>query len=134
VLSPDQRCARRAAPRRIDVAPETPYLVGVSGVTAESTGISMNLIATLLGRAAQPHIYHGYERAIYVLKCTARTLYEPGLKEKVITAEGDFVFIAANVPRQPINTGATEPVYAIVARNEPNEQEYITHYDPNDKV
>ena len=111
-----------------------PYFVGISGATAGATGISMNMIVIPPGGAAQPHVHHGYETAIYVIKGTARTLYGPGLKEEVITAEGDFVFIAADVPHQPINMSATEPVYAIVARNDPNEQEHVEHYDPNDKA
>ncbi len=108
-----------------------PFFVGISGATAGATGISMNMIVIPPGGAADPHIHQGYETAIYIVKGRAVTRYGPGLKEEAITEEGDFVFIAANMPHQPVNLSATEPVYAIVARNDPNEQEHVIHYDPD---
>ncbi len=110
---------------------QLPYFVGISGATAGATGISMNMIVIPPGGAADPHIHQGYETAIYILKGRAVTRYGAGLKEEAITEEGDFIFIGANVPHQPVNLSATEPVYAIVARNDPNEQEHVVHYDPN---
>jgi uncharacterized RmlC-like cupin family protein len=108
-----------------------PYFVGVSAATTGATGISMNLIVIPPGGRAEPHTHSGYETAIYLLKGRAKTLYGPGLKQEKINVEGDFIFIAANVPHQPINLSDTEPVYAIVARNDANEQEHVVHYDPN---
>lgn len=32
--------------------------------------------------------------------------------------------------RQPVNLSATEPARALVARNDPNEQESVVLYDP----
>ncbi len=40
------------------------------------------------------------------------------------------MFIPANVPHQPINMSATEPAKALIARNDPNEQESVVPYDP----
>ncbi len=34
------------------------------------------------------------------------------------------------MPHQPGNLSDTEPAYALVARNDPNEQENIVLYDP----
>jgi uncharacterized RmlC-like cupin family protein len=48
----------------------------------------------------------------------------------VIHEAGDFIFIPANVPHQPVNLSDTEPAQAIVARNDPNEQESVEPYDP----
>jgi uncharacterized RmlC-like cupin family protein len=45
-----------------------PYFVGISGDTAGSTAISMNLVVIPAGGAATPHIHKGYETAIYILK------------------------------------------------------------------
>lgn len=44
-------------------------------------------------------------------------------------AAGDFVFIAPNVPHYPENLSDSEPVIAIVARNDPEEQEHVILYD-----
>jgi uncharacterized RmlC-like cupin family protein len=40
----------------------------------------------------------------------------------------DFLFIPPDVPHQPINLSDTEPAIAIVARNDPNEQEHVELY------
>jgi len=34
------------------------------------------------------------------------------------------------VPHQPVNLSTTEPAQALVARNDPNEQESVVVYDP----
>ena len=40
------------------------------------------------------------------------------------------VFIAPNVPHQPVNMSTTDVAMAIVARNDANEQESVEPYDP----
>ncbi len=43
---------------------------------------------------------------------------------------GDFIFISADVPHKPTNLSETEPAIAIVARNDPREQEHVILYAP----
>ncbi len=107
-----------------------PYFVGISGETAGASAISMNLVVIPPGGAAEPHIHRGYETAIYILEGEVDTRYGPGLRESLLTQAGDFVFIAADVPHQPVNRSATTAAKAIVARNDPNEQESVAPYDP----
>jgi uncharacterized RmlC-like cupin family protein len=107
-----------------------PYFVGVGGETAGATGISMNLVVIPAGGAADAHLHRGYETAIYMLKGRVKTYYGPGLKKTMINEEGDFIFIPADVPHHPHNLSDTEPALAIVARNDPNEQESVVHYAP----
>lgn len=106
-----------------------PNFVGVSAPTTGATGISMNLVIIPPGGAAEPHLHRNYETAIYLLKGRVETRYGPGLRQSVINEAGDFIFIPANVPHQPINLSDTEPAQAIVARNDPNEQESVEPYD-----
>lgn len=106
--------------------------VGVSGESTGATAISMNLVVIPAGGAAEPHLHHGYETAIYVLKGEVDTRYGPGLRQSLIAREGDFLFIGPDVPHQPVNLSRTEPAMAIVARNNPNEQESVRPYDPAD--
>ena len=108
---------------------QLPNFVGISGKTAGSTGLCMHMVVIPPGGAAQPHIHNGYETALYVIKGRAKTLYGEGLSESVINEAGDFIFIPANVPHQPINISDTEEVVAIVARNDPNEQESVIPYE-----
>lgn len=106
-----------------------PNFVGISAATAGATGISMNLVIIPPGAAAEPHLHRDYETAIYLLKGRVETRYGPGLRQSVINEAGDFLFIPANVPHQPINLSDTEPAQAIVARNDANEQESVEPYD-----
>ena len=40
-------------------------------------------------------------------------------------AAGDIIHIPAGVPHQPANASQTEPLVAIIARTDPNEQESV---------
>lgn len=109
-----------------------PYFVGISEDSAGASGISMNLIVIPPGGAADAHLHRGYETAIYLLEGRVRTFYGPGLKESIINQSGDFIFIPADVPHQPVNLSDSEPAKAIVARNDPNEQESVEPYPDAD--
>ncbi|PSB13788.1 cupin [filamentous cyanobacterium CCP2] len=104
--------------------------VGVSQVTAGATGISMNIAVIPPGASAEPHSHDGYETVIYIVKGRVKALYGQGLQQSVVVESGDFLFVPPNVPHQPHNLSAIEPVYAIVARNTPHEQENVIPYDP----
>lgn len=105
-----------------------PYFVGISEETAGAKGISMNMVVIPAGGAAEPHLHRGYETAIYILRGRVNTLYGPGLSQSVICEQGDFVFIKADVPHQPVNMSQDEAALAIVARNDANEQESVEPY------
>ncbi|AFY36374.1 cupin domain-containing protein [Calothrix sp. PCC 7507] len=107
-----------------------PYFVGISAATAGTKGISLNLVIIPAGGTAEPHFHKDYETAIYLLKGRVETRFGEGLKQSVINEEGDFLFIPPGVPHQPFNLSETEPAQAIVARNDPNEQENVVLYSP----
>lgn len=109
---------------------QLPNFVGISAATAGSKHLSMNVVIIPPGGAAQPHVHQGYETAIYLLSGRVETRYGPGLRNSIINEAGDFIFIPADVPHQPVNLSATEPAHALVARNDPNEQESVVVYDP----
>ncbi|HMB22938.1 MAG: cupin domain-containing protein [Chloroflexota bacterium] len=109
---------------------QLPNFVGISAASAGARHLSMNMVVIPPGGAAQPHVHQGYETAIYLLSGRVETRYGPGLRDSVINEAGDFIFIPADVPHQPVNLSATEPAHALVARNDPNEQESVVIYDP----
>ena len=109
---------------------QLPNSVGISSATAGSKHLSMNLVVIPPGGAAQPHVHHGYETAIYMVSRRGETRSGSGLGPSVIHEACDFIFIPAHVPPQPVNLSATEPAHALVARNDPNEQESVVVYDP----
>ena len=104
------------------------YFRGISGQTAGATGLSMNLAVVPPGGSAEPHYHKDFEAAIYLLEGRVETRYGEGLAESVITEKGDFLFIPAGMPHQPFNLSESEPAIAIVARNDPSEQENVVLY------
>ncbi|GAA5157283.1 cupin domain-containing protein [Viridibacterium curvum] len=120
---------------RPEVAVETlqklPNYVGISAMTAGATGISMNVVVIPAAAKAQPHYHDGFETAIYILKGEVQTFYGENLSKSCINREGDFLFIPAGVPHQPVNLSNSEAAIALVARNDANEQESVRAYIPD---
>lgn len=110
---------------------QIPYFVGISEATAGARGLSLQLVVIPPGGAAAPHIHQGYETAIYVVSGQVETRYGPGLRERVVSGPGEFLYIAPDVPHQAINLSASEPAVGLVARNDANEQERVVLYDPS---
>jgi uncharacterized RmlC-like cupin family protein len=101
-----------------------PYFVGVSGVSTDATSISMNLVIIPPHGAAEPHFHRGFETAVYMMRGRVDVRYGHVLEELLVLEEGDFLFIPADMPHQPVNHG-DEPALAIVARNDAHEQESV---------
>ena len=116
--------------REVATRQRLPYFVGISGSTVGATGLSMHLIAIPPGGRSEPHSHRDYETAIYVLEGRVETRYGPGLNASVISEAGDFLFIPPGEPHEAINLSTTEPARAIVARNDPAEQDNVVPYEP----
>ena len=101
-----------------------PYFVGVSGVSTPATGISMNLVVIPPHGAAEPHFHKGFETAVYMMKGRVDVRFGHDLEELLVLEQGDFLFIPADMPHQPVNHD-DEPALAIVARNDAHEQESV---------
>jgi uncharacterized RmlC-like cupin family protein len=107
-----------------------PYFIGVSGNTVDARGLSMHLVVIPPGARSEPHSHRGYETGIYVLEGRVETRYGEGLAESVISEAGDFLFVPPGIPHEAINLSDTEPARAIVARNDPAEQDKVDPYTP----
>ncbi|MCH4561909.1 MULTISPECIES: cupin domain-containing protein [Halomonas] len=107
-----------------------PYFVGISGQTVGATGLSMHLVVIPAGGRADPHVHVGYETGIYVLEGRVCTRWGASLEHETVSEAGDFLFIPPGVPHEAINLSETEPARAIVARNDPAEQDKVEPYDP----
>lgn len=111
-----------------DTRQRLPNFLGISGKTAGATGISMNIVLIPPGGKAAPHFHDGFETAIYLLKGEVETRYGENLSQSVVNSTGDFIFIPDGLPHQAINLSSTEEAVALVARNDPNEQESVQLY------
>ena len=109
-----------------------PYFFGISQATSGARGLAMHLVEIPPGGKAESHYHQGFETALYVLEGRVETRYGAGLRQSVINEPGSFLFIPPGVPHQPINLSATEAARAIIARNDPNEQENVVLYDPDE--
>jgi uncharacterized RmlC-like cupin family protein len=129
-LSPHRQCITVRPDREVLTRQRLPYFVGISQATAGTKGLSMHLVVIPPGGMAAPHCHRDFETAIYVLEGRVETRYGPGLAQSVVNVAGDFLFIPPDLPHQAFNLSDTEPARAIVARNDPNEQENVVPYDP----
>jgi uncharacterized RmlC-like cupin family protein len=102
-----------------------PFFVGVSQASTGARGISMNLVVIPPAGAAEPHSHRGYESAIYVLRGRIKVRHGRGLADTTFIEAGDFMYMPAYMPHQPVNMSDAEPALAIVARNDANEQENV---------
>lgn len=116
--------------REILTRQRLPYFVGVSAATAGAQALSMHLVVIPPGARAEPHRHCGHETAIYVLEGRVETRWGPALEHSVISEAGDFLFIPPDMPHEAINCSATEPARAVVARNDPAEQDRVAPYRP----
>jgi uncharacterized RmlC-like cupin family protein len=104
---------------------DLPFFPGISGKTAGAKGLSLLMVVIPPGGSAKAHIHEGFESAIYLIQGKVETRYGEGLKKSVVNQAGDFVFVPPGLPHQPVNLSKTEPAIAIVARNDPEEQEHV---------
>lgn len=93
-----------------------------AGVSAENTGARQLCLHLLvippLGRA-RAHLHENHESAIYLIDGTVHVWWGEGLSVNARMSGGDFIYIPPGVPHLPVNTSATEPVTAVVARTDP---------------
>lgn len=97
-------------------------------ISAEAVGakaLHMQLLEIAPGERAHAHKHAAHETAIHVLKGVSGCFWGERLEHHAIAGAGEFVYIAANVPHLPYNRSATEPVVAVIARTDPNEQESV---------
>jgi uncharacterized RmlC-like cupin family protein len=102
-----------------------PYFIGISGSTVGASGLSMHVVVIPPGARAAPHVHVGYETGLYVLEGRVLTRWGAALEHEVVSEAGDFLFVPPGVPHEAVNLSATEPARAVVARNDPAEQDRV---------
>lgn len=105
-----------------------PTFPGISTKTAGAKGLSLLKVVIPPGGKAEAHVHKGHESAIYLMQGRVETRYGDKLEKSIVNVAGDFIFIPADVPHQPINLSDSEPAIAIVARDDGDEQEHVILY------
>ena len=101
------------------------YAVGISAESAGSKALHMQLVTIPPGARAKAHKHVTHETAIYALTGESGVWYGERLEHHVVVKPGDFFYIPADVPHLPYNPSQTDPVTAVIARTDPNEQESV---------
>ena len=101
------------------------YAVGISAESTGSEHIHMQLVTIPPGGRARAHKHASHETAIYALQGESGVWYGHQLEHHTIVRPGDFFYIPADMPHLPYNPSTTEPVVAVIARTDPNEQESV---------
>jgi uncharacterized RmlC-like cupin family protein len=120
---------RPAGEGRVEGRQGLEYAEGVSAQSAGATGLCMHRVVIPPGAAARPHLHEGHESAVHVLSGRAAMRYGEGLAASLEVGPGDFLYIPAGMPHQPVNLSASEPCVAVVARTDPDEQEHVVLLD-----
>ncbi len=97
------------------------YLAGLTGTTAGSRGICMNVATLPPGARAKAHLHRDVETAVYIIEGEASTFYGPALSDVVIARAGEYVYIPPDVPHIVVNH-TDAPCRAVVAHTGPDDQ------------
>lgn len=100
------------------------YKAGISAESAGANGICMHILTIEPGDRAKAHLHEGHETAIYVLSGEAEMWFGDQLEQHVTVTPGDLLYIPAGMPHLPANV-SSEPITAVIARTDPNEQESV---------
>ena len=101
------------------------YGGGVSAENVGSTGVWFGKVTIGPGGRTKAHLHAQHETAILVLSgtCVVYSGADLSLKEQV--GPGEYIYIPANVSHVAVNASPTEPLVAVIARTDPNEQESV---------
>ncbi len=97
------------------------------GIFADNTGavgLCLHVLRIPAGGRAKTHLHASHETAIYLIEGNVSVLHGPGLAHRTEMQAGDYLYIPADCPHVPINTGSVE-AFAVLARTDPNEQESV---------
>lgn len=100
------------------------YGEGIFADNVGARGICMHTLRMPPGARAKVHLHAHHETAIYLFAGSVTVFHGPGLANRSEMAAGDFLYIPADCPHLPVNTGDVE-AFAVLARTDPNEQESV---------
>ena len=100
------------------------YSGGVSAENVGSERLWFGQVTIGPGGRMQAHLHERHETAIYVLSGSCVVCSGPDLATDT-AGPGNYIYIPANTSHVAVKASATEPLVAIIARTDPNEQERV---------
>ena len=99
-------------------------LEAISGKTVGSQKIWMGETHVAPSTNSGDHHHGEAETAIYVISGESHVWHGEKLEQHVVVRAGELFYIPAGVPHLPANL-SDQPVTAVLARTDPNEQESV---------
>ena len=97
---------------------------GISQGSAGSRALCMHVLTIPAGTRGTPHLHDGHETAIYIAEGEVEVWHGTGLAGRSLVRAGDFLYVPPGTPHLPVNRSGA-PMVAVVARNDPAEQESV---------
>jgi uncharacterized RmlC-like cupin family protein len=98
------------------------------GVSAESVGserLWFGRVTIGPGGRTKAHLHERHETAIYVVSGACVMYSGPELATRDEAGPGDYIYIPASTSHVATNASSSEPLVAVIARTDPNEQESV---------
>jgi uncharacterized RmlC-like cupin family protein len=93
---------------------------GVSGPSAGSRALGLNLVMIPPGSRGMPHYHDGNEIALYLISGATEVWHGADLAKRATVRAGDFIYIPPGTPHLAVNRGDVTSI-AVVARTDPAE-------------
>lgn len=93
---------------------------GVSGASAGSRALGLNLVMIPPGSRGMPHYHDGHEIALYLVSGEAEVWHGADLAKRATVRAGDFIYIPPGTPHVAVNRGDVTSI-AVVAKTDPAE-------------
>ncbi len=100
------------------------YGEGVSSGNTHARALCMHRLTMPPGARAVAHLHEDHESTIFIISGRGEFWWGEQLEHHEVVEAGDFIHIPAGMPHLPANRSA-EPVEAVIARTDPNEQESV---------
>ena len=90
---------------------------GVSGLSAGSRALGLNLVMIPPGSRGMPHYHDGHEIALYLVSGEAEVWHGADLAKRSTVRAGDFIYIPPGTPHLAVNRGDVTSI-AVVAESD----------------
>jgi uncharacterized RmlC-like cupin family protein len=91
---------------------------GVSGLSAGSQALGLNLVLIPPGSRSMPHYHDAHEIALYLVSGETEVWHGADLAKRSMVRAGDFIYIPPGTPHLAVNRGGVTSI-AVVARTDP---------------
>lgn len=97
------------------------YITGLTGATAGSRAICMQVVTLPDGARAKTHLHRAIETAVYVIEGETEMYFGERLEELLLARAGEYVYVPAEMPHLVINRSGAS-CRALVAHTAADDQ------------